>query len=130
VTGINDPRLPVCVMEKGSVLFRPTIRDLAAALDWFRGPKHERQLPRLSAWWRYDLAILWSGTGWVERCRIRGFRRIENHRSLTVCRRRASGKYIPDRELSRISRWYQRMGTGKQGKTAGPAFGCRNHRYR
>jgi hypothetical protein len=26
-----DPRLPACVMEKGSVLFRPTIRDLAAA---------------------------------------------------------------------------------------------------
>src|SRR6266481_2430824 len=42
VTGLNDPRIPVCVMEKGSVLFRPTIRDLATALDWFRGPKHER----------------------------------------------------------------------------------------
>src|SRR6201987_2998561 len=51
VTGLNDPRLPVCVMEKGSVLFRPTIRDLAAALDWFRGPKHER----------YDLAIYGAG---------------------------------------------------------------------
>jgi short chain dehydrogenase len=24
VTGLDDPRLPVCVMEKGSVLFRPT----------------------------------------------------------------------------------------------------------
>src|SRR5213594_1643893 len=23
VTGLHDPRLPVCVMEKGSVLFRP-----------------------------------------------------------------------------------------------------------
>src|SRR6202008_682767 len=42
VTGLNDPRLPACVMEKSSVLFRPTIRDLAAALDWFRGPEHER----------------------------------------------------------------------------------------
>ena len=51
VTGLDDPRLPVCVMEKGSVLFRPTIRDLAAALDWFRGPKHER----------YDLAIYGAG---------------------------------------------------------------------
>ncbi len=51
VTGLNDPRLPVCVMEKGSVLFRPTLRDLAAALDWFRGPKHER----------YDLAIYGAG---------------------------------------------------------------------
>ena len=51
VTGLNDPRLPVCVMEKGSVLFRPTIRDLDAALDWFRGPKHER----------YDLAIYGAG---------------------------------------------------------------------
>jgi hypothetical protein len=51
VTGLDDPRLPACVMEKGSVLFRPTIRDLAAALDWFRGPKHER----------YDLAIYGAG---------------------------------------------------------------------
>jgi len=51
VTGPDDPRLPVCVMEKGSVLFRPTIRDLAAALDWFRGPKHERS----------DLAIYGAG---------------------------------------------------------------------
>jgi thioredoxin reductase (NADPH) len=51
VTGLNDPRLPVFVMEKGSVLFRPIIRDLAAALDWFRGPKHER----------YDLAIYGAG---------------------------------------------------------------------
>src|ERR1700722_3449293 len=51
VTRLDDPRLPVCVMEKGSVLFRPTIRDLAAALDWFRGPKHER----------YDLAIYGAG---------------------------------------------------------------------
>src|SRR5690242_20123480 len=38
-------------MGKGSVLFRPTIRDLAAALDWFRGPKHPR----------YDLAIYGAG---------------------------------------------------------------------
>ena len=51
VNGLNDPRLPVCIMEKGSVLFRPSIRDLAAALDWFRGPKHER----------YDLAIYGAG---------------------------------------------------------------------
>ena|SRR5579863_3323823 len=35
VTGLDDPRFPVCVMEKGSVLFRPTIRDLAATLDSF-----------------------------------------------------------------------------------------------
>ena len=51
VSGLNDPRLPVCVLEKGSVLFRPSIRDLAAALDWFRGPRHER----------YDLAIYGAG---------------------------------------------------------------------
>src|SRR6266404_4453312 len=51
VTGLDDPRLPVCLLERGSVLFRPTIRDLAAALDWFRGPKHEQ----------YDLAIYGAG---------------------------------------------------------------------
>ena len=51
VTGLEDPRLPVCVLGKDSVLFRPTIRDLAAALDWFRGPKYER----------YDLAIYGAG---------------------------------------------------------------------
>ncbi len=51
VTGLNDPRLPACVLDKGSVLFRPTTRDLAAALDWFRGPKHEQ----------YDLAIYGAG---------------------------------------------------------------------
>ena len=46
MTGLNDPRLPVCVMDKGSVLFRPTIRNLAAALDWFRGPKHSDMILR------------------------------------------------------------------------------------
>src|SRR5258708_11298827 len=49
--GADEPWLTVCVMEKGSVLFRPTIRAPAAALDWFRGPKHRR----------YDLAIYGAG---------------------------------------------------------------------
>jgi len=91
VTGLDDPRLPVCVMEKGSVLFRPTIRDLAAALDWFRGPNMSDMILRFM-----------ERDGRVERRRIRRLRRIENHRSRTVCRRRQAEAH-PGSTLSRIS---------------------------
>ncbi|MBB5066757.1 NAD(P)/FAD-dependent oxidoreductase [Granulicella mallensis] len=50
-SGLSDARLPICVLSQGSVLFRPTTRDLAAALDWFREPKHQD----------YDVAICGAG---------------------------------------------------------------------
>jgi thioredoxin reductase (NADPH) len=51
VSGRDDPRLPVCVLEHGSVLYRPTIHDLASAFDWFQRPKYDF----------YDLAIYGAG---------------------------------------------------------------------
>jgi thioredoxin reductase (NADPH) len=51
VDSLSDDRLPVCVLKRGSVLFKPTTHDLACAFDWFRGPKLER----------YDLAIFGAG---------------------------------------------------------------------
>jgi thioredoxin reductase (NADPH) len=51
VSGLGDPRLPVCMLSQGSILFRPTIRELASALEWFRGPKYDR----------YDVAIFGAG---------------------------------------------------------------------
>ena len=103
VTGLNDPRLPVCIMEKGSVLFRPTVRDLAAALDWFRGPKHDR----------YDLAIYGAGPVGSSAAVYGASEGLKTIVSRTVCRRRASRKHFTDRNLSRISRWDHWLGTGK-----------------
>jgi thioredoxin reductase (NADPH) len=51
VTGLTDPRLPLCVLSQNLKLYRPGLRDLAAALDWFKGPKHDC----------YDLAIFGAG---------------------------------------------------------------------
>jgi thioredoxin reductase (NADPH) len=51
VTGLADPRLPLCILSENLKLYRPGLRDLATALDWFKGPKYER----------YDLAIFGAG---------------------------------------------------------------------
>jgi thioredoxin reductase (NADPH) len=51
VTGLTDPRLPLCVLSQSSKLYRPSLRDLAMALEWFKGPKYEC----------YDLAIFGAG---------------------------------------------------------------------
>jgi thioredoxin reductase (NADPH) len=51
VSGFTDPRLPLCVLSQNSKLYCPSLRDLAMALEWFKGPKYER----------YDLAIFGAG---------------------------------------------------------------------
>lgn len=51
VTGLSDERLPVCRLLQGSLLYHPSVHDLACALDWFRSPK-------LST---YDLVIYGAG---------------------------------------------------------------------
>jgi thioredoxin reductase (NADPH) len=51
VSGLLDPRLPLCVLSQTSRLYRPTLRDLATALQWFKRPDHEY----------YDLAIFGAG---------------------------------------------------------------------
>ena len=51
VAGLADSRLPLCILGQNSRLYRPSLRDLATALEWYRGPKHEC----------YDLAIFGAG---------------------------------------------------------------------
>jgi thioredoxin reductase (NADPH) len=51
VSGLTDPRLPLCVLSQNSKLYHPSLRDLAMALEWFNGPKYEY----------YDLAIFGAG---------------------------------------------------------------------
>jgi thioredoxin reductase (NADPH) len=51
VTSLTDPRLPLCVLSENSKLYCPSLRDLATALEWFKGPKYEC----------YDLAIFGAG---------------------------------------------------------------------
>src|SRR3984885_8990852 len=51
ISGVADPRLPVCVLSQNRRLYCPSLRDLAMALEWFKGPKHEY----------YDLAIFGAG---------------------------------------------------------------------
>lgn len=51
VSGLADARLPLCVLSDNSRLYRPSLRELAMALEWFKGPKYEF----------YDLAIFGAG---------------------------------------------------------------------
>jgi len=51
VSGLSDPRLPLCVLSQSSRLYCPSLRELATALEWFKGPKYEC----------YDLAIFGAG---------------------------------------------------------------------
>jgi thioredoxin reductase (NADPH) len=51
VSGLTDPRLPLCVISQNARLYRPSLRDLATALEWFKGPNYEY----------YDLAIFGAG---------------------------------------------------------------------
>jgi thioredoxin reductase (NADPH) len=51
VNGLDDPRLPVCVFADGTRLERPTVRQVAEKLGWFREPSHSE----------YDLAIYGAG---------------------------------------------------------------------
>src|ERR1700721_979974 len=51
ISGCTDPRLPVCVLSPNRRLYCPSLRDLAMALEWFKGPKYEC----------YDLAIFGAG---------------------------------------------------------------------
>jgi thioredoxin reductase (NADPH) len=51
ISGLSDPLLPVCVLSQKTKLYCPSLRDLAMALEWFKGPKYEC----------YDLAIFGAG---------------------------------------------------------------------
>jgi thioredoxin reductase (NADPH) len=51
VEGLDDPRLPVCVFPDGTRLERPSVRQVAEKLGWFREPAHTK----------YDLAIYGAG---------------------------------------------------------------------
>ena len=50
-SGLNDPRLPVCVFADGTRLECPTIRQIVEKLGWFRDPSRSE----------YDLAIYGAG---------------------------------------------------------------------
>ena len=51
VSGLTDSRLPMCILSQNLKLYCPSLRELATALDWFRGPRYEC----------YDLAIFGAG---------------------------------------------------------------------
>ena len=48
---LAEDQLPVCILPQGTVLYRPSLQELAQALEWFKSPK----LPE------YDLAIYGAG---------------------------------------------------------------------
>jgi thioredoxin reductase (NADPH) len=48
---LTEEQLPVCILPQGTVLHRPSLQELAGALEWFKSPK----LPE------YDLAIYGAG---------------------------------------------------------------------
>src|ERR1700681_747914 len=51
VSGLADPRLPVCLFPDGTRLERPTLRQIIEKLGWFRNPSQTE----------YDLAIYGAG---------------------------------------------------------------------
>jgi thioredoxin reductase (NADPH) len=51
VSGLNDPRLPVCIFHAGSRLECPTIRQIVEKLGWFHDPSRAE----------YDVAIYGAG---------------------------------------------------------------------
>lgn len=51
IEGLADEHLPVCKLAGGSILFNPSVHDLASALEWF-------EVPKLRA---YDLIIYGAG---------------------------------------------------------------------
>jgi hypothetical protein len=46
-----EEQLPVCILPQGTVLYRPSLQELARALEWFKSPKLAE----------YDLAIYGAG---------------------------------------------------------------------
>src|ERR1700719_467940 len=51
VSGLADPRLPVCLFPDGTRLEHPTVRQITEKLGWFRNPSRSE----------YDLAIYGAG---------------------------------------------------------------------
>ena len=51
VSGLDDPRLPICLFPDGTRLEHPTIRQITEKLGWFRDPSRSE----------YDLAIYGAG---------------------------------------------------------------------
>src|SRR6195256_62010 len=51
VSGLADPRLPVCLFPDGTRFEHPTVRQITEKLGWFRNPSHSE----------YDLAIYGAG---------------------------------------------------------------------
>src|SRR6201992_1212038 len=51
VSGLRDPRLPVCIFPDGTRLECPSIRQITEKLGWFHDPKRPE----------YDLAIYGAG---------------------------------------------------------------------
>ena len=51
VSGLDDPRLPVCLFPDGTRFENPTVRQITEKLGWFRNPSRSE----------YDLAIYGAG---------------------------------------------------------------------
>jgi thioredoxin reductase (NADPH) len=50
-SGLNDPRLPVCIFPDGTRIERPNVRQITEKLGWFRNPSRSE----------YDLSIYGAG---------------------------------------------------------------------
>jgi hypothetical protein len=50
-SGLNDPRLPICIFPDGTRMERPSVRQITEKLGWFRNPSRSE----------YDLSIYGAG---------------------------------------------------------------------
>ena len=109
-------RLPVVMFPDGTSMVQPTPREMAekigmqtqaAAAVLRRGRRGRRP----------------GGTG---RGRLRRVRRAAHHAGRTRCHRRAGGHQLENRELSRLSEWHLRRGSGAPGDDTGETVRRRN----
>jgi thioredoxin reductase (NADPH) len=118
VLGLTDPRLPLCVVSESSRLYCPSLRELATALEWFKGPKYQC----------YDLAIFGAGPAGLSAALYgasEGLRTVLFEKTAVGGQAGSTSKIenymgFPDG----ISGW----GTRKQGAPTSDSNGSRDHR--
>ena len=115
VTGIAADRLPVALLEDGSVLERPSILELAERLGVSSQPAQDH----------YDLVIVGRRTGRARRGGLRRLRGPADGDGRTRSSGGPGGTVEPDRELPRFSDGAVRFRPGAPRHRPGSALGSR-----
>ncbi len=100
VADVSDERLPVALLEDGTVIERPTVLELAERLGVSAAPASEH----------YDLAIVGGGPAGLAAAVYGASEGLRTVHGGTRGARRAGGNVVPDRELPRLPDRALRLG--------------------